>query len=127
MSDPKTQQEPSMEEILASIRRIIAEDGEQAPPAEKPATALPPEPLAVADARGEEVLELTEVVEDEPPKAASNDWVPPEPPAEPEPLPAPASSSGDRLVSDSAAAASMAALSQLNQFGGRKELPMSDI
>ncbi len=28
MSDPKPHQEPSMEEILASIRRIISEDGE---------------------------------------------------------------------------------------------------
>ena len=27
MSDAKSQQEPSMEEILASIRRIISEDG----------------------------------------------------------------------------------------------------
>ena len=29
MSEPRTQQEPSMEEILASIRRIISEDGSQ--------------------------------------------------------------------------------------------------
>ena len=28
MSDAKTQQEPSMEEILASIRRIISEDAD---------------------------------------------------------------------------------------------------
>ena len=29
MSESKTQQEPSMEEILASIRRIISEDGDE--------------------------------------------------------------------------------------------------
>lgn len=43
MSDPKPHQEPSMEEILASIRRIISEDGESgqdaaADDAEAPAT-----------------------------------------------------------------------------------------
>ena len=32
MSDTKSQQEPSMEEILASIRRIISEDTEPAEP-----------------------------------------------------------------------------------------------
>src|SRR5260221_10503874 len=38
MSDAKGQQhEPSMEEILASIRRIIAEDGDTAAPAAGPA------------------------------------------------------------------------------------------
>ena len=29
MSDQNAEQEPSMEEILASIRRIISEDGEE--------------------------------------------------------------------------------------------------
>ena len=40
MSDPNAEQEPSMEEILASIRRIIPEDGEEdtaeEPPEPKP-------------------------------------------------------------------------------------------
>jgi len=48
-----------MEEILASIRRIISEDepqGESAPAAE---AAAPPEPEVVAEAEAEEVLELT--------------------------------------------------------------------
>jgi cell pole-organizing protein PopZ len=60
MSDPKAQQEPSMEEILASIRRIISEDTEGAkgpaampsPPSTRSATALGP----VDD----DVLNLTE-------------------------------------------------------------------
>ncbi|HAJ19656.1 MAG TPA: DUF2497 domain-containing protein, partial [Rhodospirillaceae bacterium] len=38
-------QEPSMEEILASIRKIISEDGEDEPPKkEKPAPEPQPEP-----------------------------------------------------------------------------------
>ncbi len=45
MSDSKTQQEPSMEEILASIRRIISEDGETPPrPVEVPEPPPPPPP-----------------------------------------------------------------------------------
>ncbi len=37
MSDAKGNQEPSMEEILASIRRIISEDGEPKDEAAAPA------------------------------------------------------------------------------------------
>ena len=51
MSDAKSQQEPTMEEILASIRRIISEDGEPVPEA-----AEQPSP----EGQGENVLELTE-------------------------------------------------------------------
>jgi cell pole-organizing protein PopZ len=40
MTQPAKVQEPSMEEILASIRRIIADD--EAKPAEKPASPAPP-------------------------------------------------------------------------------------
>jgi cell pole-organizing protein PopZ len=83
MSDPKTQ-EPSMEEILASIRRIISEDGTpegEAKPAEAaPAAAPPPPPPPVAAAAAppppppprpqaqaapaEDVLELTEPMDE---------------------------------------------------------------
>jgi hypothetical protein len=45
MTQPAKVQEPSMEEILASIRRIIADDEAKPPPgAEKPAAAAPPPP-----------------------------------------------------------------------------------
>ena len=37
MTQPAKVQEPSMEEILASIRRIIADDEAKPPAAEKPA------------------------------------------------------------------------------------------
>jgi uncharacterized protein len=71
MSDQEAQQEPSMEEILASIRRIISEDGEEetaaAPEAEAAAPAPVPEPEeAEAPAEPEEdVLELTDEVQDD--------------------------------------------------------------
>jgi cell pole-organizing protein PopZ len=48
-------EQPSMEEILASIRRIIAED----------AATPPAAPAAPAEAAAEEVLELTEMVKDD--------------------------------------------------------------
>ena len=38
MTQPAKVQEPSMEEILASIRRIIADDEAKPPAAEKPAS-----------------------------------------------------------------------------------------
>jgi len=133
MSESKGQHEPSMEEILASIRRIIAEDGEQ--PAAAPAAATPAPSAAAAPAaplptpapsaaagKGDEILELTEVVEEEHPEAPAP--APPQP--EPPPFPA-AVESGDRLVSDAAAAASIAALSQIHQIGPANEKRMSDI
>jgi len=54
MSDANPQQEPSMEEILASIRRIISEDDE--PGANSEETPV--------EAASEDVLELTEVAEE---------------------------------------------------------------
>src|ERR1700704_3135250 len=45
MTQPAKVQEPSMEEILASIRRIIADDEDKPPAAQKAAPpAAPPEP-----------------------------------------------------------------------------------
>ena len=99
MSEPKTQQEPTMEEILASIRRIISEDGDEADrgaakaapapapvddladddaddfsvdaaPVVPPPTISPPRPAPrpapTAEKAGEgDVLELTQVVQDD--------------------------------------------------------------
>jgi hypothetical protein len=117
------QNEPSMEEILASIRRIIAEDGEA------------PKPEAANAAAGDEVLELTEVVDEEgkpvaepapppPPPAPAPAPVaaaPPPPPPPPAPAPEPprAPPQDDRLLSAAAAAASVSALTQLT--GLKKE------
>ncbi|TWC05558.1 hypothetical protein FBZ93_103578 [Bradyrhizobium macuxiense] len=46
MTQPAKVQEPSMEEILASIRRIIADDEAKPGAGEKPAAAAPPPPKA---------------------------------------------------------------------------------
>jgi cell pole-organizing protein PopZ len=75
MTQPAKVQEPSMEEILASIRRIIADDEAKPPVAEKPATpaaAAKPEKPAAKPA-------------DIPPSAAAK---PASPPAKPAPPPA---------------------------------------
>ena len=76
MSNP--QHEPTMEEILASIRKIISEDSnEEEQPAEAEAASEPvaedaaPEPAAVLHAASEpvaddDILELTDALPDEP-------------------------------------------------------------
>ena len=77
MSNP--QHEPTMEEILASIRKIISEDTPEGAPAaanETPAAAPAQAPQPVQD----DVLELTHEVEATPPPAPSY---------EPAPRPAP--------------------------------------
>jgi uncharacterized protein len=69
MSEPNSP-EPTMEEILASIRRIISED--EPPAGAAPEPEAEPEPVAAAPApEPEDVLELTErAPEPEPPAPA---------------------------------------------------------
>jgi cell pole-organizing protein PopZ len=115
MSDGKPVPEPSMEEILASIRRILAEDAHSARP-------LPGRARAPAD-----VLDLTEAIgEDgavrhiEPvalraaaapaPARLPDGRVEPEPPFRP--------SAGDRLVSGPASDAVAASLARLATLPG---------
>ncbi len=136
----QTAQEPTMEEILASIRRIISEDdapagdapadaaaAEEAPEAAAPEPEFeaepeaafdpPPEPEPVAEAE-EEVLELTERVD----SVGDIDVfeAPPEPPEasfEPEPAPpAPLADVGpeENLVSHAAASVAASAFGQLS-------------
>ena len=120
----QTAQEPTMEEILASIRRIISED--DAPPAEAAAAPVEQEPVAMAapapvlapvePEEDDDVLELTETVEASdsfetvgdldvytPTRAAPEPaWEPePEPvfTAAPEPAPAPSYTMGAASVS----------------------------
>jgi cell pole-organizing protein PopZ len=107
MSNP--QHEPTMEEILASIRKIISEDGPEnaAPPAEaaapspvasEPAPAAPqPAHEPVAQPVHDDVLELTQEIEDVPP--------PPAPPEDlvfesVEPAPAPTPEAHSDIFSD---------------------------
>ncbi len=135
MSDAKDQHEPSMEEILASIRKIISEDGDSvaATPAaaaddvlvltdevdEDGAPAKPePEPPAMATLTPEPAPPPPRAapVVDEPRVQLAEPAEEPEPPAAqaaPEPPPPPPQDSGRRLISDTTAAASLAALSEL--------------
>lgn len=77
------QHEPTMEEILASIRKIISEDSSEPPP--KPMAAEPePEPQMEA-----EVLELTQEVHDDPPAPVMEEPRPVMMAAAPEPAPPP--------------------------------------
>lgn len=84
MTQPAKVTEPSMEEILASIRRIIADDEAKPPPTEaaKPekaaAPAAPPKPQAMNDIPPSKVA---------PPKSAAEKPAPP-PAAKPAPPPA---------------------------------------
>jgi cell pole-organizing protein PopZ len=77
MSQPAKAQEPSMEEILASIRRIIADDDTTTKPAPPPPAAAAPRPVAMPP--------RTPVPPSPPPRAAE----PPPPPRVEEPPPAP--------------------------------------
>ncbi len=108
MSD--TNQEPTMEEILASIRRIISEDDQPQPAAEAAAPEPGPDRPSEPNTADDEVLDLTDRVEppsqaapmetvgdldvfprDEAPPPAEPQYSPP-PPAAAEPsAPAPAS------------------------------------
>lgn len=60
MSNTKDQQEPSMEDILASIRRILSEDEVEEPPSTKPAAAAAPAAESQPEPEEEDVLELDE-------------------------------------------------------------------
>jgi uncharacterized protein len=92
MTQPAKVQEPSMEEILASIRRIIADD--EAKPAEKPAAAAPA-PAAPPPAKP--------AMKDIPPsaipaaQAKAPPPAPPPKPAAPPPPAAPANNSQDDI------------------------------
>jgi len=89
MTQPAKVQEPSMEEILASIRRIIADDeakpaaAEKAPPASPPAPPAKPEKAAAPAPAA-------------PPKAAAP-VAPPAPAPAPAPAPPSASNSQDDI------------------------------
>jgi len=70
MSNP--QHEPTMEEILASIRKIISEDAPEGPAAEAPAPVAPPQPVQAPPIHEvpvydtpvhDDVLELTQEIE----------------------------------------------------------------
>ncbi|MGV9007190.1 MAG: DUF2497 domain-containing protein [Brevundimonas sp.] len=129
----QTAQEPTMEEILASIRRIISEDdapaetAQAAEPAPEPedapveAAAPEPEPAPEPAAEDDDLLELTEPYE-APAAEIIGDLDVAEPDPFPAPTPAPAPEpvreappkpAYDRIVGDSAAASAASAFAGL--------------
>lgn len=113
-----------MEEILASIRRIISEDDAPASEADAAPDHEPePQPVAAApEAPADDVLELTDRIDGEAdtvgditaypaeePKAAA-----PEPAPPPKPAPLATVTEDDRLVSDVSARAAASAFGQLS-------------
>jgi cell pole-organizing protein PopZ len=122
MADNKTAQEPSMEEILSSIRRIIAEDepGGQAAAGSEAAGALVP--AANPDDEDDDVLELTEIVGEpdspQPEKSAAPAMpaaapVPPPPSPAMQETPTMTAQSAEPLISPVAANASTNAFARL--------------
>ena len=88
MTQPAKVQEPSMEEILASIRRIIADDEAKPPAAEKPAAAAPPaktdkpeKPAPMTPAHRPNANELQPSASRTPPPTAAKPAPPPVKPA----------------------------------------------
>jgi cell pole-organizing protein PopZ len=102
--------EQSVEDILASIRRIIVED--------EPATAAVPTPPASDAPEPDDVLELTRPLPPEPVREVAPP--PPPPPAPslspPPPSPTPPTASRPALVSPVAADASRQALAYLSSL-----------
>jgi len=101
MSQSIPQQEPTMEEILASIRKIISEDSTES--AQPQAEA---QPATAHELQETKVLELTQEARDEPspaPLPVSNIVEAAAPPAQPDPaphVPTPQSVQHDRAVHD---------------------------
>lgn len=133
MSDNKANAEPSMEEILASIRQIINQPEGEASEADAAAALPEPELDPVDDApEDDDVMELTQILEEPEPIAEPEpDPIPvapvpvaaePEsapftpPPAQPAPMPytpTPAATTPSELITGQTAAAAAAALSGL--------------
>ncbi|OWK30835.1 DUF2497 domain-containing protein [Sphingomonas mucosissima] len=110
--------EPSMEDILSSIKRIIAEEGDERPPrprrntATRSAAPMAPEP---SDAESEEVLELSHPMPAAAPRPAS--------PAEPQPTRVDAEAAA--LLSEQTAQATRGAIDALSRLLVKPE-PQSD-
>lgn len=103
--------EPSMEDILASIKRIIAEDVESGTPARARRRPAPPPPVVEDYVDDDDVLELSQ----------------PAPEPAPMPMSAPvAAVPVERILSDSAAEASRAPLDTLSKLVEKPEISGSD-
>jgi cell pole-organizing protein PopZ len=125
MSSSEQASEPTMDEILASIRKIISDDGPGAEGAPQPEAAAPEPAAPAGDGLAEDlanalndtpapveepddILDLTQIVEGHPQAAEPQTEAPqgdalqavlgdmPEEPAAPEPMPAPEVAQGDQ-------------------------------
>lgn len=124
---PESPGEPSMEEILASIRRILSED-EQGAAAAQPADAPP-----ATDGIEDGVLELTEAMlapsDSAPaPAPAAPAELPTPPPAPPAAVPSlppvePPPAAAEGLLEAGATAAAAAAFGQLRSTGTERAAP----
>jgi len=109
------QHEPTMEEILASIRKIISEDSSESAPA--PAPQPPPvaaAPVPQAKAPEDDVLELTQEIAPAEPKQAADEIVFESVEEEPAPAPQPAAA-GSEIFSEKTRRAIDDAFSKLDQ------------
>src|ERR1700674_5996508 len=99
MTQPAKLQEPSMEEILASIRRIIADDEAKPATAEKPLSPAPPakQEKAAAPAPAPKALVMNDIPPSTIPaaQAAAAKAAPPPAPAAPAAAPAVSNSQDD--------------------------------
>ena len=129
MPEKPSEQEPSIEEILASIRQIIADDDEE--PAQEAAAEPEPAPVAApAPAPKPEpkpdVIELTEVIRDEEPEEdiivelqEHEEELPPPPPPPPPPKPVarpepePVDDDAGSILTDNAAHAALQGFARL--------------
>ncbi len=111
-----------MEEILSSIKRIIAEEGDTAPGrARRPGRAMAPPPrddvtrddLARDD---DEVLELSDPIIERQPEPTRDETPAPEPVRTTSAMPAAASRQPEPIVSPEAAQATRGALDQLSRL-----------
>lgn len=149
MADAKAkagEQDQSMEEILQSIKRIIAEEGDASLPQKPAAPTVPAAKAAQPASFGSDVLELTDLIGEETPAAASplaqntvsNDafdalFHEPVPAIEPMPevqsdFPAPDEEPSiieDSLLSEQALEASTSALRNLANMGGGGAAPVA--
>lgn len=105
-----TASEPSMEEILASIKRIIADDEPGAFARSRPLRAVPDPSDAAADTADEDVLELSEPIAE----------------AAPAPVAETVAAPADPILSDRVAEASREKLEALSRLVVRPAVPGTD-
>lgn len=107
--------EPSMEDILSSIKRIIAEDVETGG-ASRARRRPTPQPIPAETAEDDDVLELSEAMPDSDAPSA-------ETPVATTPAPA---TPGEKIISDEAAEVSRARLASLSRLVIKPEVAGSD-